>query len=371
MPDRVLIVDDQKGLSRLLRSAIETLGHGLLVSEAPSGEEALLEARRTHFDLLIADFRLPGITGLELMKKFRTITPGGKVIIISGVAEPRMFREITEAAPEAFFAKPLPMSDFLATVENCLGIPSTVVTSVEKTIAPNPVQKNEMNLGDSLISLRKNLNAQAVLLLDGEGGVVAAAGELPDRANHGMLFSDLINLLGIANRAAGWIDHPERHIHFFGGDENDAILLPLGPSFALFLVGKGLSDAGLLAKRLGLIFAIRQELLDQLSRLQTQQPESEPLQEVPPGFLPIQPGLAAQTLDGGISPSSEAPVAVEEMSEDFLSLFDQLPGKKVDANSFWDSAVEQGTNFTQPDKLTYEQASRLGLTPDSAQDKNL
>ena len=54
MTYRVLIVDDQREVSRLLRSALETIEHGLEVYEAPSGEEAILESSRGKFDLLVA-----------------------------------------------------------------------------------------------------------------------------------------------------------------------------------------------------------------------------------------------------------------------------------------------------------------------------
>ena len=45
MPYHVLIVDNQRGVSRLLRSALETIEQGLNVSEVQSGEEAILAAR--------------------------------------------------------------------------------------------------------------------------------------------------------------------------------------------------------------------------------------------------------------------------------------------------------------------------------------
>ena len=51
MPFRVLIVDDQHEVSRLLRSALETIEQGLEVLEAPSGEEALLEPHVKPFDI--------------------------------------------------------------------------------------------------------------------------------------------------------------------------------------------------------------------------------------------------------------------------------------------------------------------------------
>ncbi|RPH57280.1 MAG: response regulator, partial [Chloroflexi bacterium] len=107
MTYRVLIVDDQKEVSRLLRSALETIEQELIVSEAPSGEEAILEASRAKVDLLIADYRLPGITGVELMKKFRARNPNVKVIMVTGVTDPRLAKEVSECGADSFFTKPV------------------------------------------------------------------------------------------------------------------------------------------------------------------------------------------------------------------------------------------------------------------------
>jgi len=67
----ILLVDDQRDIVRLLHSALQTLGHELDIIDAPSGEEALLEASRRKIDLLVADYRLPGISGVEMMRKIR------------------------------------------------------------------------------------------------------------------------------------------------------------------------------------------------------------------------------------------------------------------------------------------------------------
>ena len=66
-PPRILIVDDQRDITRMLRLAVEALGRGYSVADVPSAEEALLEVRRAAVDLLITDLRLPGISGLELI----------------------------------------------------------------------------------------------------------------------------------------------------------------------------------------------------------------------------------------------------------------------------------------------------------------
>ena len=78
----ILLVDDQRDIVRLLHSTLQTLGHQLDIIDAPSGEEALLEASRKKVDLLVADYLLPGISGVELMRKVRARNPELKVIFI-------------------------------------------------------------------------------------------------------------------------------------------------------------------------------------------------------------------------------------------------------------------------------------------------
>jgi two-component system, response regulator, stage 0 sporulation protein F len=373
----VLIVDDQKGVSRLLRSALETIEQGLVVSEAPSGEEAILEARRTRMDLLIADYLLPGINGVELMKKFRLINPQGKVIMISGVADPRMFRQVTEAAPEAFFAKPVPMSDFLEAVETCLGLTPSIIKPLEKVEPVISESQPVPLLSDLLIGLRKTLNAQGVLLINQKGQVAAQAGEFPALVNNENLVSALMGLLGAGNKAAGLIDHPDQQLHIFGGDDKDSIFLPVGENYTLLLVGKGLADVRLLSARLESIFAARQNLLKELIRIEHPQETLEnglklavpvPAENEPGVESPTRPQFESTNLPQNAA-VDEPYTRPEDMPGDFLNIFDQLGAKTADVNRFWDDVVEKGTTYLEPDKLTYEQASRLGLTPDSAQDK--
>jgi two-component system response regulator (stage 0 sporulation protein F) len=83
----VLLVDDQRDIVRLLHSTLQTLGHDLDIVDAPSGEEALLEASRRQVDLLVADYRLPGISGVELMRKIKVRNPGMRVIFFSGMTD--------------------------------------------------------------------------------------------------------------------------------------------------------------------------------------------------------------------------------------------------------------------------------------------
>ncbi len=349
MPYRILIVDDQREVSRLLKSALETIEQGLDVAEAPSGEEALLDARRRQVDLLVADFRLPGITGVELMKKFRTINPQVKIILITGISDPRLFKEVQAAGADAFFQKPVSIADFLDTVERLLGMARTIVKAETKPPFEPPIEESETTLGSILVSLRKDLDAQAAVFIDSLGHVQAEAGQLPDPNTTVSLISSLMGMFNAAKKVANLLNHAGSHLHLFDSNDLDGVFVPVGPAHALLLVGKHLADAQKLANKLERIFTARAQLLSTLKSI----------------GIPVEP-IGSEEKTAQRSAIEEPFTQPENLPHDFLDIFNQLGKKSADADAFWDTVVEKGTTYAEPDKLTYEQASKLGLTPDSA-----
>src|SRR5512134_3927610 len=147
----VLLVDDQRDIVRLLHSSLQTLGHELDIIDAPSGEEALLESSRRKIDLLVADYLLPGISGVELMHKIRRRYPELKVIFITGMTERKARTEMLNAGAVAMFDKPIPLADFLDAVERSLGLVRTIFPP-EST---KEGEENRQSLSDLLIGFRQ------------------------------------------------------------------------------------------------------------------------------------------------------------------------------------------------------------------------
>ena len=85
-PKRILIVDDNKmGLSAR-RSVLEAVGHN--VATAVSGVEALeLFKAGAPFDLVVTDFKMPKMTGVELIAEIRKDYPSIPIILISGFTD--------------------------------------------------------------------------------------------------------------------------------------------------------------------------------------------------------------------------------------------------------------------------------------------
>jgi CheY-like chemotaxis protein len=81
----VLVVDDDRQVRRFIAESLRSLGYA--VTDVPSGEIGLHALRGARFDLLIADFAMPGMNGAELIRAAQQIQPGLRVLLVSGYAD--------------------------------------------------------------------------------------------------------------------------------------------------------------------------------------------------------------------------------------------------------------------------------------------
>lgn len=174
MPPRVLLVDDQRDITRFLRTALETLGLPLRIDEALSGEEALLALRTQAtgaVDVLVADLRLPGMNGLQLLERARRLSPRTRSLVISGAADGEMRREAERLGAAAVLDKPIELKAFLETVTRLLAqttLPdATVAVAASAESATRPVRRAAEAEPDA--ALRRELDAVVVVRLDSQG----------------------------------------------------------------------------------------------------------------------------------------------------------------------------------------------------------
>lgn len=129
---RVLLVDDQADLRRLIRWSLEPL-EGLDWLEARSGEQALALAREHRPGLVLLDIMMPGaIDGLEVCRRLRAdlLSPPPRIVLISARGQSRDVDIGLQAGADAYLVKPFSPQHLLETVECLLvGPPSTSARS--------------------------------------------------------------------------------------------------------------------------------------------------------------------------------------------------------------------------------------------------
>ncbi|MGH2536702.1 MAG: response regulator [Candidatus Promineifilaceae bacterium] len=120
MTKRVLIVDDHAETLEYLHTLLELERDRPQVSVAASAEAGLAALRLETFDLLITDLKLPGMDGLELVRRIRPEQPGLPVILVSAYASPREQMAANELAIRHFFRKPISSEQFMNAVRALL-----------------------------------------------------------------------------------------------------------------------------------------------------------------------------------------------------------------------------------------------------------
>jgi DNA-binding response OmpR family regulator len=229
---RILLVDDQRDVTRMLRASLETLGHHFTVVDVPSGEEALLEIKRGGVDLLITDVRLPGISGLEVIKRLRKTNSQAQVIVMSGQSASEISVEAQKLGA-VYFNKPVPIGEFLDAVQRALG-PEQVPQAPAATQA-----ESQPGITDRLSTLRRDLGAIAVFLVDLDGKIVVRAGdvtalEMDPVMTH--LMSAFSASMNVCKLLGGLIP---TNVQYFDGDDFDIYSANVGRYFALVIIFDG------------------------------------------------------------------------------------------------------------------------------------
>ena len=101
---RVLIVEDDEDIAQALVRLVG--GEGLTPLLAKNGRDALQMVRTGDPDVLMTDFRMPEMDGIELMRKAMEIDPELPVILMTGFADVRGAVEAIRAGAHDYLAKP-------------------------------------------------------------------------------------------------------------------------------------------------------------------------------------------------------------------------------------------------------------------------
>ena len=134
---KVLLVDDEEDFLSTLAERLET--RGLKVSTATSGEDAVTSAEKQDYDLIVLDLSMPGIDGLETLKRIKAKQPDAEIIMLTGQGSIRTGIEAMKLGAEDFLQKPVDISELMDKISEAkdkrmLVLQSKSVKEIEKIL---------------------------------------------------------------------------------------------------------------------------------------------------------------------------------------------------------------------------------------------
>lgn len=113
-PDRVLLVDDEVEFVETLAERMRA--RGLEVETAHNGVDAIVTVEQHGFDAIVLDLAMPGLDGLETLKRLREINPDLQVMLLSGQATVQSAAEATRLGAVDIFEKPTDVTTLVARI---------------------------------------------------------------------------------------------------------------------------------------------------------------------------------------------------------------------------------------------------------------
>jgi DNA-binding response OmpR family regulator len=114
----ILLVEDDRFLSDTIRSYLEFKKH--VVDRAFEGPEALDKMQHGTYDLVILDWQLPGMDGIDVCREYKTGNGSAPVLMLTGRTDPKEIARATEVGATGFLAKPFKLDQLEKNVDKIL-----------------------------------------------------------------------------------------------------------------------------------------------------------------------------------------------------------------------------------------------------------
>jgi CheY-like chemotaxis protein len=101
---KILLIDDDKWIRDSLSLFFE--GEGYLLVACETGEEGLETLRDQTYDIIIVDYKLPGMDGLEFLRRIEELHPGSMKVLVTAYKEDKVIAEANRIGVDDFIEKP-------------------------------------------------------------------------------------------------------------------------------------------------------------------------------------------------------------------------------------------------------------------------
>ena len=113
---KILVVDDEKAICEILEEFLSLFGHS--VTSANSGADAIEVVRRASPDVVFLDIRMPGMSGLDVLKEIKALDSSVRVIMISAFGDEETESMARELGADGYIQKPVDLPGLLVLLKD-------------------------------------------------------------------------------------------------------------------------------------------------------------------------------------------------------------------------------------------------------------
>jgi CheY-like chemotaxis protein/predicted regulator of Ras-like GTPase activity (Roadblock/LC7/MglB family) len=242
----ILLVDDEESILAVMIGSLNKLGQEYHVVTVLDGQAALERFKQRRFDLVVTDYKMPVMNGLQLLEQIHLVRAETPVILITAYPNSKIEAEAASLNAFRYLTKPLKMDSFLQIVKEAVG---TSVLNPDGLLSLGEDDYRKLNL--ILHQLENDVSARCVFLTDGEGRTITRSGlyeKLPI-SRIASLLSGSIATLAEAGRTIGDND-TVINLAYCEGKSDNLYAINIGSQFLLILI----IDRGPSSSRLGLVW---------------------------------------------------------------------------------------------------------------------
>ncbi|MDT8447457.1 MAG: sigma-54 dependent transcriptional regulator [bacterium] len=174
MNAKILIVDDEASQTELLSGFLTKKGFHVTTTNDPS--EGLQLVRSREFDLMIADYRMPKMNGLELIKAVREVDPAIAIVMISAYGSIETAVEVIKSGANDYLTKPIDLKELLILIDRNVDTKRLIVENrqlkeiLQEKFRFENIIGSSSALAEVMSMVQRVANSNATVMIRGESG---------------------------------------------------------------------------------------------------------------------------------------------------------------------------------------------------------
>lgn len=227
----ILVVDDDKFILTFLEHTLKKFEPDYRVVTVINGPEALEQIQQRNFDLVITDYMMPGISGIDLANAIRHLNPSTAVVLMTAYATDQLNHTIELLHVDGFIRKPISLAQVRKVVKDTIGR-----STQKKSVIPLDQKRLEEDVNKHLQSLYLNAGARYVILVHAGGQPIQVVGpaEKEEAAQVAMVVA--ANFLAARKIAVSLDSQPHYRSSSFEGNGYDIYAYHVDDDFLLAVV---------------------------------------------------------------------------------------------------------------------------------------